>query len=299
MKDEIERHPPLRSGSDAVNFAEMTVPAQATSPRDFGAALRAAREKHGVSIDVIAERTKIARRVLELFEAGEFAKLPNRVFMRLFLQQYLSLIGERQQDWAASFEATWQRFEDASQPWEIAAPSPSRAARWLPWVIGLVVVVGGLAGVVLVERQHNGEKPAIVPATPEIPPPSPVPPTAPPMDTAAASTGLPAAPSTQPTAAPAVPTSAPADAQTLVLRTTDRPCWVEAHIAGERPLSRLMPASSEWRLPAAGRAVNLIVGDGGALQVDYLGERRDRAGADGEVVHLRIGPAPGSAGPTP
>jgi hypothetical protein len=71
------------------------------------------------------------------------------------------------------------------------------------------------------------------------------------------------------------------------------------HIAGERPQSRLMAAGAEWRLAGAGRAVNLVVGDGGALQIDYLGDRRERAGADGEVVHLRLGPAPASAGPQP
>jgi len=260
----------------------MMVPAPATSPREFGLALRAAREKRGVPLDLIAERTKIARRVLELLEAGEFAKLPNRVFVRLFLQQYLTIIGEHQQDWAASFEATWQRFEDASQPWEIATPTPSRGARLLPWLIGSVVVVGGLAAVVLVERQHNREQGVVAVPTPAITRSSPVPTSAVPAE---------AVP-------PPLPTSAPVDLQTLALRANNRPCWVEVHIAGERSESRLLATDAVWRLPAAGRAVDLVVGDGGALQIEYLGERRERAGADGEVVHLRLGPAPVSAGPT-
>ncbi len=250
-------------------------------PREFGVALHAAREKSGVRLEVIAERTKIARRVLELLEAGEFAKLPNRVFVRLFLQQYLAIIGETSPDWTSAFEAAWQRFEDASQPWEVAAPAPSTGARMLPWLIGLVVVVGGLVGVVLVERQHEGERAAPVTAAREILVPTTVPATAAPV----AATPTPA------------PTSPPVDSQTLVVRATTRPCWVEVRIGGERPESRLLAAGAEWQLAARGRAVTLVAGDGGALQVEYLGERRDPAGADGEVVHLRFGPAPGTAGP--
>jgi hypothetical protein len=71
------------------------------------------------------------------------------------------------------------------------------------------------------------------------------------------------------------------------------------HVSGERQQSRLLPAGTEWRLAAGGRAVGLVVGDGGALAIEYLGERRERAGADGEVVHLQLSPAPASAGPKP
>jgi hypothetical protein len=267
----------------------MMAPGSATSPREFGAALRAAREKSGVRLDVIAERTKIARRVLELLEAGEFAKLPNRVFVRLFLQQYLAIIGEAAADWTATFEATWQRFEDSSQPWEIAAPAPSRAARLLPWVIGLIVVVGGLVGVVLVERHHGGEDVAPTPPAHELPAPTAAPSAVPER----VAPILPALPTPSP-----APTSPPADVQALVVRAIARPCWVELRIDGERPQSRLLAAGSEWRLAAAGRLVTLVAGDGGALQVEYLGERRERIGTDGEVVRLRLGPAPATAGPT-
>jgi cytoskeletal protein RodZ len=293
----------------------MTAPALASSPREFGAALRAARERTGIAIDVIAERTKIARRVLELLEAGEFAKLPNRVFVRLFLQQYLAIIGEKAADWIPAFEAAWQRFEDASQPWEVAAPGPSRGARLAPWLIGLVVVVGGLVGVVLVERQHNGEGSAPIAApAPEILLSTPVPPTPlPAVEPAAAPESQPPSPAAEPpvtaappsqapvAATPAAPAAAstPLESGTLSLRAGGRPCWVSVHVSGERPQSRLLPAGTEWRLAAGGRAVTLVVGDGGALAIGYLGEQRERAGADGEVVHLQLGPAPTSAGPKP
>jgi cytoskeleton protein RodZ len=261
----------------------MMVLAPATSPREFGAALRAARENRGVPIEMIADRTKIARRVLELLEAGDFAKLPNRVFVRLFLQQYLALVGEQPERWIPEFEATWQRFEDASQPWEVSPPVPSHGARWLPWVVGIAVVVGGLIAVVLVERRPGGEKSPATVSAPARVLPTPLPATAPPVETAA----TPAA------------TASPDDVSVLVLRTTDRPCWVEVRVEGARSESRLLAAGTEWHVPAGGRPVNLVVGDGGALHLEYLGERREKVGADGTVVHLRLGSSPAAAGPTP
>jgi cytoskeletal protein RodZ len=261
----------------------MVVPGSITSPRDFGAALCAARERSGVRLDVIAERTKIGRRLLEALEAGEFAKLPNRVFVRLFLQQYLLIIGERPDSWLPSFEGTWQRFEDASQPWEVAPPSPSKSSRWLPWAIGSIVVVGGLLAVILVERRQGGSGGLSATATPA----------------ALVPIELPAAAASEPTPVPA-PTSPPGQPEVLVLRAVGRACWVEVRVAGASPDSRLIAAGEEWRVEAAGQPVALVAGDGGALELEYLGEHRDRVGAAGEVVRLLLGPrSSGDAGPTP
>ena len=272
---------PLRSANDTVNLRHMMVPGPTASPREFGAALRAARERSDVRLDVIAERTKIGRRLLEALEAGDFAKLPNRVFVRLFLQQYLGIVGERPEPWMESFEVTWQRFEDASQPWEVSPPSPSRGPRWVPWLIGSVVVAGGLAALMLIERGQGGPANRSPVPTPEA---------------IVVDVQPTAVPVVEPTPAP-VPTLPPGR---LVLRAVARPCWIEVRIAGARPESRLLQAGEEWSLDAAGRAVTLVAGDAGALQIDYLGERRERLGADGQVARLQLGPGPGGEpGPTP
>jgi hypothetical protein len=256
----------------------------ATSPREFGAALRAARERSQVRLDVIAERTKIGRRLLEALEAGEFAKLPNRVFVRLFLQQYLLIVGEKPESWMGSFEASWQRFEDASQPWEVTPPTPSRGARLLPWLIGAVVVAAGFAALLLLDRGGLGSG-----AGPAQPTPAALLPLA-----------EPSAPAAMPTPEP-TPTEPPTPADVLILRASDRPCWVEVRVAGAPPQSRLLAAGEELRIEAGGRAVDLLAGDAGALRVEYLGEVRERAGGDGQVARLQLGPAVarGEAGQTP
>jgi len=262
----------------------MVVPGPTASPREFGAALRAARERSDVRLDVISERTKIGRRLLEALEAGDFAKLPNRVFVKLFLQQYLGIVGERPEAWMESFEAAWQRFEDASQPWEVAPPNPSRGPRWVPWLIGSAVVAAGFAALMLIERGQGVTGSSRVVPTPEA------------MLVAAQTAAPPLVePTPEPSSTPAV--SPP---EVLVLRAVARPCWVEVRIAGARPESRLLAAGEEWSLAAAGRAVTLVAGDAGALQIEYLGEHRERLGADGQVARLQLGPGPGGEpGPTP
>jgi len=255
----------------------MMVPGSAATPREFGAALRAVREGRGVRLEVIAERTKIGRRLLEALESGDFAKLPNRVFVRLFLQQYLGLVGEHDERWLISFDAAWQRYEDASQPWEVAAPPPSRGMRALPWLVGGIVVAAGLLAVALIERRQSGGGGEVAPPAPDLV-----------LPTRVAVAPVEVVPTPEPTA----PAS---DPLTLVLRATSRPCWVELRIAGGLPQSRLLAAGEEWSLAAEGRAVTLVAGDAGALQVEYLGEIRDQVGGDGQVVHLQLGPAPSAA----
>ena len=59
-------------------------------------------------------------------------------------------------------------------------------------------------------------------------------------------------------------------------------------------MSRLMEAGTAWEVDAEGQAVSMIVGDAGEVEVEYLGQRRSPVGKAGEVVRLRLEPAPGT-----
>ncbi|MCU0241446.1 MAG: helix-turn-helix domain-containing protein [Vicinamibacteria bacterium] len=58
-----------------------------------GAALRAQRERRGVSLGEIAEHTKVSRRYLEYIESERFSMLPAAVYLRGFLAEYARAIG--------------------------------------------------------------------------------------------------------------------------------------------------------------------------------------------------------------
>src|SRR5580704_18750984 len=50
------------------------------------------RQKKGVSLELIAERTKISLHNLRAIEAEEFEKLPGGIFSTSYLRQYCSLV---------------------------------------------------------------------------------------------------------------------------------------------------------------------------------------------------------------
>ena len=277
----------MNSGAQALNCMRMTPLTKAT-PREFGQELKHARESAGLTLEAIAARTKIGVRTLAAIEDGEFGRLPSQMFARMFVRQYLELIGAAPEEWLPGFDAAWRRFAESSQSFPIG-PSPPMKKRHLgPWMIGLALVAAGVAAVLLLERRQ-GQAP---PDTTEAP-------------ALAAAQPAPAAPSAPTQAPPLRPTppAQPAPAATpppttLVVRALQAPCWVEVRIAGEKASSRLLAAGAAWEVAADGREIDLVLGDAGAISVAYMGDVRSPAGRPGEVARIHLaGNAPPPAGP--
>ena len=60
---------------------------------DFGARLREARERRGLSLRVIADATKISVRALEALERNDISRLPGGIFSRSFVRAYALEVG--------------------------------------------------------------------------------------------------------------------------------------------------------------------------------------------------------------
>ncbi|MBZ5587966.1 MAG: DUF4115 domain-containing protein [Acidobacteriia bacterium] len=247
--------------------------------RDFGEALRSAREKAGVTLEAISGRTKISVALLVALESGDFGRLPNQVFAKMFLRQYLDLIQAAPDNWLHAFDVAWRKFAESSQSFVVGPVVPVRRRRAGPWIVSLGLVAAAVAGVFLVQRrQHVSGGPALVRA----------PETRTPSGSTAGRSATPAAPTP---AAAAEPTPQPG---ALLIRTGDTSCWVEVHVSGERPSSRLLASSATWEVPAGGKEVDLVLGDAGAVSIEYLGEIRSPVGRPGEVAHIHL-----QASPTP
>lgn len=67
--------------------------ATATSATDAAAQLRAERERQGLTLDEMGERTKIAKRHLMTIEEGRFAALPGRTYAIGFVRSYARALG--------------------------------------------------------------------------------------------------------------------------------------------------------------------------------------------------------------
>jgi cytoskeletal protein RodZ len=82
--------------------------------------LPAWRRKRGVSLEQIAEKTKISMRFLLAIEDGEYEKLPGGIFATSYLRQYAAVIGFEEVELLAHYNAIVNPVEPpaASRPEE-------------------------------------------------------------------------------------------------------------------------------------------------------------------------------------
>src|SRR5262245_50411425 len=72
----------------------VAVPAMSDRPPGgFGAVLREARERKGLSLQQISAATKIAPGALEALERDEISRLPGGIFSRAFVRSYAMQVG--------------------------------------------------------------------------------------------------------------------------------------------------------------------------------------------------------------
>jgi len=71
----------------------------------FGAELQQERLKRDVSLESIAEATKVAPRYLRALEEDTYAKLPGGVFNRGIVRSYCRFLGLDEEEWLQRFQA--------------------------------------------------------------------------------------------------------------------------------------------------------------------------------------------------
>jgi transcriptional regulator with XRE-family HTH domain len=71
--------------------------------REFGASLRRERERRGISLDEIAEQTKVSASVLSGLERGDLSRWPAGIFRRAFVRSYAKAVGLDVEETLAEF----------------------------------------------------------------------------------------------------------------------------------------------------------------------------------------------------
>jgi cytoskeletal protein RodZ len=286
--------------------------------QDFGASLREARERAGITLRHIAASTKIGVPTLEALERNDLSRLPGGVFTRAFVRAYAREVGLEPE---ATLNRFLQQFPEVAGDAELresgteglVEPEPrtggARALRVLAWLLPIAVGVAYFAflrsGIDLTGVSRTGP----VAARPPVPaPPSPqaAPRTA--LEAAGGSVGdrqpevepaaiLPA-PDAPPegtapmegaqVAAAAVPV--PGGGMRVVLATTG-PCWLSLDASdGQAIFSGLMQAGERREFDLRGEVV-LKAGDAGTLALTINGEAARPLGEAGRVVRVRFSPA--------
>lgn len=133
----------------------------------FGDKLKREREMRGVTLDEIAESTKIARRHLEALETEDFASLPGGVFNKGFVRAYAHFIGIDEDEAVADYAAVSHEVQppDDQFPLEVHE-KPNRELNprksQMPIVAAAAVLLIVMAGA-FVWRKHHGHE-GVLPA---------------------------------------------------------------------------------------------------------------------------------------
>jgi cytoskeleton protein RodZ len=125
-------------GANAANYTKVkTCKARDDVVSGFGDKLRREREMRGVSLEEIAESTKIGTRSLRALEEDDFEKLPGGIFNKGFVRAYSRFLGLDEEETITDFEAAFKEYKlangypDDRQIEQEPEPEPSKT----PWLI--------------------------------------------------------------------------------------------------------------------------------------------------------------------
>ncbi len=267
------------------------------SPVDFGSFLKHARETRGVSLQQVAETTRISARVLAALERNDASKLPGGIFSRAFVRSYAREVGLDPETAVARFVAA---FPDASgaddgpkpaggedlEAFESRRKMVATLLQLLGFSLLIVVVVilyssmrGSPTPPAELRQRSTTSAPAPPSASPQ--PVVPNPSMAEPQVPGSAPAG--AAPAT---GSPARHAALPAQSISVVIGASEA-CWIAVTADGVRVADRTLQAGDRVEYQARGR-LTLWVGNAGALSITINGKPARSWGARGQVVSREI-----------
>jgi cytoskeletal protein RodZ len=106
---------------------------------NFGATLRQARESKGISLEQLANETRISTRLLKAIENEEFQQLPGGIFNRGFVRAFAERVGLDPEQAVADYERVAQTREPAEVITAMPSSPPARVERHL-----FLIAVGAL-----------------------------------------------------------------------------------------------------------------------------------------------------------
>lgn len=290
----------------------------------FGERLRREREMRGVSLDEIAEATKIGTRLLRALEEEQFDLLPGGIFNKGFVRAYAKFLGINEEQAVTDYmQAAGESQPDLqllAQPYRADAPAyapPQETRSGTSFVILAVIllaIVGGAFGAWKLYEQYEAEKErwASTPApTSDVSPlgtistsqtsqSSPVSATAPAQDkpasapankTASNSTTAPSPAPTSPATQPvhnALGPVAPGQPFEVVVHTVG-PAWMSIKADGKFAVRGIVQAEQTKTIRATDEIV-LWTGNAGSTQVSFQGQPVPVPGGVNEVKLLIFTP---------
>lgn len=238
-----------------------------------GADLAAAREAAGLSVDDVSRATRIRGELLRRIEADDFSGCGGAVYARGHIRSIAAVVGAD----ATSLLEEFDRVTGGP-----VAPAPSEIfeheviqmpARSGPnWTAAMAVMAGVLLIVALVSLFNTNRTPGTTDAartlTSESPSPSPAPVV---------------------TSAPPLAGQVTGSGVFLRVKIVNSRSWVTVQSDGKTVHSALM-RTGDIKDFTAKKAIHLVVGNAGAVQLVVNGRDLGSPGGQGDVVRLDFGP---------
>lgn len=228
--------------------------------------LRLARERLGLSLRDVADRTRIRVTILDAIENQDIERLPPAIFTRGFVKAYAREVGLDPETTAAQYAALVEPSTAPSEhvrptrPADVSLPDSLSERERSSLVTAALIVAAGLVFVLINPWTSS--------------PPS--------ADTDASATAVATTGETRATQ-PGVPRTP----NMRIDLAPQGPCWIEATADGERVIYRLLNAGDRYAIEGYEDLV-LKVGDPAALVFSIDGTRGRLLGAAGQPTTVHI-----------
>jgi cytoskeletal protein RodZ len=257
-----------------------------TEMSNFGASFKKAREAAGLSLETIAEETRISTRFLLAIETEEFQVLPGGIFNRGFIRAYALRIGIDADQAVADYERLSAAADPSVETLRNAERASTRktekmlypaAAALLLVLVAAYYLTRPAAPVIEETPAAEESAPAVAAALPEPVLPATTEETAPAVETAPA-----------PEPAPAPPPAAAIAALVVDLDVTDV-TWIQVLADGERVLSDNVEPGATRRFTAQS-SLDILIGNAAGATLKVNGRDFGPLGRAGQVREIRITP---------
>lgn len=257
---------------------------------NLGQILRREREKRGLTIEALAEQTRINPLYFRAIEAGDRGSLPGGFFYRSFLRQYARLLELPESVYQDEIERSLEQETQAPPALPDrhidVPPMPTgttdravETRRWLARVAGLVAVVALATMFYTVYLRWRTPAEVAQSGTPE-PPPIAMPSSAEPKP----EPEIPA-PASEPgvaETAEAKPAAPVAEGPVQLKLAAREPVWVEVWADGRRVFNNLMKASDSRSFGAEAK-IRIVLGNAGGMDLEWNGRALEPVGPRGQV----------------
>ena len=235
-----------------------------TQTSSVGERLKVAREQKKLSLEDVADQTRIPLRHLQNLEAGDWSNLPAPTYTIGFAKSYASAVGLDRTEIGDDLRAEMggQRFESGGNPEVFEPADPARTMpRWL-----VLSTIGAIVLLVVIMTWLNNR--SLEPDAAEAPAPEAAA-TAPAQDAPATS---------QPALPPGQPASGP------VVLTATEPAWIQVTDGGRTLFSGELAAGQSFTVPQDAAAPLLKAGKPEALRVTVGSATAPPVGTPGRVA---------------